>query len=206
MEFVPFRKIPRLSRTVVVTEKIDGTSGCIGVGETGILPSGEPTEKSVACVETMHGPVHIYAGSRNRWLQPGKLTDNFGFAAWVQENAKELLGLGAGRHYGEWWGLGIQRGYGLQHRKFSLFNTARWSKELTPFCCDVVPVLYEGEFSTNAVIGALHILEHTGSRAAPGFMRPEGVVVYHTAASVLFKKTVEGDESPKSAVQEQLAA
>jgi hypothetical protein len=30
-----------------------------------------------------------------------------------------------------------------------------------------------------------------GSTAAPGFMRPEGVIAYHTAAKALFKYTIE---------------
>jgi hypothetical protein len=37
-----------------------------------------------------------------------------------------------------------------------------------------------------------------GSMAAPGFMKPEGVVVFHVAGNVGFKKTIEDDESPKS--------
>lgn len=32
-----------------------------------------------------------------------------------------------------------------------------------------------------------------GSAAAPGFMDPEGVVVYVAAARTLFKKTIKGD-------------
>jgi hypothetical protein len=28
-------------------------------------------------------------------------------------------------------------------------------------------------------------------------MRPEGIVVFHTASGALFKKTIEGDEKPK---------
>jgi len=36
-----------------------------------------------------------------------------------------------------------------------------------------------------------------GSVAAPGFPDPEGIMVYHTAASQLFKKTLEGDEGGK---------
>ena len=31
-----------------------------------------------------------------------------------------------GRHFGEWWGSGIQRGYGLDEKTFSLFNAYRW--------------------------------------------------------------------------------
>jgi hypothetical protein len=36
-----------------------------------------------------------------------------------------------------------------------------------------------------------------GSYAAPGFMKPEGIVVYHVAASVGFKKTIDNDHIPK---------
>jgi hypothetical protein len=38
----------------------------------------------------------------------------------------------------------------------------------------------------------------TGSLAAPGFLKPEGVVVYHTAGNTLFKATIEDDAMPKS--------
>ena len=41
-------------------------------------------------------------------------------------------------------------------------------------------------------------LKASGSKAAPGFMKPEGVVVFHTAANMGFKKTLEHDEVPKS--------
>ena len=61
-----------------------------------------------------------------------------------------------------------------------------------------MPVLYSGVFDTNAVIGALSMLKANGSVAAPGFMRPEGVIVFHVAAGVGFKKTLEKDEEPKS--------
>jgi hypothetical protein len=39
-----------------------------------------------------------------------------------------------------------------------------------------------------------------GSRAAPGFMQPEGVVVFHIAGCVGFKKTVAKDDEPKSRI------
>jgi hypothetical protein len=79
--------------------------------------------------------------SRSRWITPDD--DNFGFAAWVEANRDELLTLGPGRHFGEWWGSGIQRGYGLPkgEKRFSLFNVSRWG-ESRPACCHVVPVLY----------------------------------------------------------------
>jgi hypothetical protein len=33
----------------------------------------------------------------------------------------------------------------------------------------------------------------------PGFMDPEGIVVYHVAANQMFKVTLKGDDAPKSA-------
>jgi hypothetical protein len=66
-----------------------------------------------------------------------------------------------------------------------------------PECCSLVPVLYQGEFSTDAVIEALYDLMAKGSKAAPGFMKPEGIVVYHIAGNVGFKKTIEGDSEYK---------
>lgn len=175
MEFRKFDKIARLTREMIITEKIDGTNGLIAIGEDG----------------------EFQVGSRNQWITPEK--DNAGFARWAYEHKDELMGLGAGFHYGEWWGVGIQRGYGLKEKRFSLFNTSRWSGDgVRPACCHVVPVLYTGIFDTHEVDYALYVLERKGSKAAPGFMCPEGVVIYHVAGNVYFKKTIVGDEQPKS--------
>ena len=175
MEFRKFNKIARLSREIVVTEKIDGTNGLIAIGEDG----------------------EFQVGSRNRWITPEK--DNAGFARWAYEHKDELMTLGVGFHYGEWWGQGIQRGYGLKEKRFSLFNTSRWSDDsVRPSCCHVVPVLYTGMFDTAQIGGTLDELRVNGSVAAPGFMKPEGVVIYHTAGNVYFKKTIVGDDQPKS--------
>lgn len=172
VEFRGFPKLARLFRECVITEKIDGTNACVVIGEGG----------------------QVAAQSRTRLITPQ--SDNFGFAAWVQANEKELSELGPGYHYGEWWGPGIQRGYGLRDRVFSLFNVKRWG-ESRPACCNVVPVLYQGPFCTERVNAILDSLRITGSIASPGFMRPEGIVVFHTASSVSFKVTLEGDESKR---------
>jgi len=190
MQFEGFDKIPRLSRNCVITEKIDGTNAQIFIPDLlDDFPANEP----------------FWVGSRNRWITPDK--DNFGFARWAFEHAEELLKLGPGRHFGEWWGSGIQRGYGLQNgeKRFSLFNVRRWAPDRdkdkfpadTPACCGVVPVLYRGLFDTAAANNVMVNLAHGGSHAAPGFMNPEGIIIYHEAAGQLFKKTVECDESPK---------
>jgi hypothetical protein len=61
-----------------------------------------------------------------------------------------------------------------------------------------VPVLYRGPFSSDAVDGVLRHLAEVGSYASPGFMQPEGVVIYHTAARSLFKKTLDKNDGHKS--------
>lgn len=189
MDFQPFPKIPRLMRDIVVTEKLDGTNAQVEVLD---LLAGDGSFMSVAT--STDGCYALRAGSRTRWITPEN--DNYGFAEWVTRNAEELFKLGPGRHFGEWWGNGIQRNYSQTQKRFSLFNTSRWS-EARPACCDVVPVLYTGEFDTNRIKGVIHNLAKNGSFAAPGFMKPEGIVVYHTAGNVMFKRTIEKDDAPK---------
>jgi hypothetical protein len=43
----------------------------------------------------------------------------------------------------------------------------------------------------------LDFLREHGSQAAPGFMKPEGVVLFHVAGNCGFKKTIEKDQEPK---------
>jgi len=171
-EFVPFGKIKRHCNVdVIVTEKIDGTNAQINITEDR----------------------EVIAGSRNRYITTDN--DNFGFARWVDENKEELIKLGVGTHYGEWWGSGIQRKYGLVNgdKRFSLFNTARWSK-WHPECCSLVPVLWNGsidDLNTNKIMQDLK--EH-GSYAVDGFMNPEGIVIYFTEIDRYLKKTFENDK------------
>jgi hypothetical protein len=164
-EFVAFPKIPRLQKDCIVTEKIDGTNGLIYITDDG----------------------DMFVGSRNRWLSEDG--DNFGFHRWAMENKDELMKLGAGRHHGEWWGSGIQRGYNLPkgEKRFSLFNVSLWSEENKPTCCYVVPTLYLGEFNTEAIGEVMYLLKENGSHASGGFMNPEGVMVFHSSANHYFK-------------------
>jgi hypothetical protein len=146
--------------------------------------------------------------------------DNHGFAQWVKANKEELLKLGKGYYYGEWWGKGIQRGYNLEEKRFSLFNVGRWVKkegydclsltegcylpqlkekqQYCPECCYVVPIIYEGIFDTKIIELALINLEACGSKASLGFMKPEGIVIYHKAGNLYFKKTIENDSKGKN--------
>lgn len=203
MEFKPFDKIPRLSRECIITEKIDGTNGVVGiVTETpeSYARYAERTDTPVFTKEVEGGIVCIFAGSRTRWITPEK--DNAGFAKWVRDNGEELLKLGEGIHYGEWWGKGIQRGYGLNEKRFSLFNVSRWTDDVRPACCGIVPTLYVGPFDTRSIASVLEKLEHEGSVAVPGFMQPEGIVIFHVASGHLYKKTIKNDESPKGLVND----
>jgi hypothetical protein len=180
-EFKEFKKIPRYSRECIITEKIDGTNGVIYIDESN----------------------NIFAGSKNRWLwgsiQDEIHNDNYGFAKWVKENQEELISkLGKGYHYGEWWGQGIQRNYGLKEKRFSLFNVSKWSDDsVRPKCCHVVPTLFTGDFTTDNIRLKLMMLEEGGSIAVPGFMQPEGIVIFHVPSGHLYKKTILNDEKPK---------
>lgn len=174
VEFREFPKIPRLNRDVIITEKIDGTNAAVVVTDGG-----------------------VYAQSRKRIITPGD--DNFGFAGWVAQNAEALASvLGPGWHYGEWYGLGIQRGYGLTERRFALFNPDRYAEAPSQLeRVDVVPVLARHTFTDNIVKYALHQLREDGSQLVPGFKPAEGIVVYHTAGRHTYKVLLENDDIPK---------
>ncbi len=191
-DFVGFPKISRYSRECIITEKIDGTNGQIYLIPIIEESWAERTDKQCLKINNFF----IFVGSKSRWITPEN--DNHGFAKWAYENAEELSKLGMGRHFGEWWGQGIQRNYGLKEKRFSLFNVRRWGDpEGRPKCCHVVPVINEGLFETQLIENALEILKVGGSLAVPGFLKPEGVVIYHVAGNLLFKKTLEKDEKGK---------
>ena len=86
LTFEKFPSIKRLKRDCVISEKIDGTNAQIYFDDQG----------------------NILCGSRKRQITPED--DNAGFATWAYTHREILFGiLGEGRHYGEWWGQGIQR-------------------------------------------------------------------------------------------------
>jgi hypothetical protein len=178
--FESYPKIPRLKRNCVITEKIDGTNAQILITEDN----------------------RMFVGSRSRWLSVG--ADNFGFHAWTQEHKDELMKLGPGRHFGEWYGGKIQRGYGLTEKRFSLFNVMKWKDQLfnLPEGVSIVPILHIGEFTDTIIDHWIQNLRMNGSRAVPGFAKPEGIVVYHMASRTLFKRTLDQDESPKGTTEE----
>jgi hypothetical protein len=179
-DFIPLQKIPRWSSEhIVITEKIDGTNAQIVINDD--------------CTD-------FKCGSRSRWITPED--DNFGFARWCRDNRETVLALGKGQHFGEWWGLGIQRCYNLPEKRFSLFNTLRWSTDEQLGRLErlngitIVPILYQGPFSDQAIEDTLADLGKNGSKASPGFQNPEGVVIYMPGSRSLYKKTF-GDNLSK---------
>ncbi len=163
VEFKAWEKIPRENPfNVTISEKIDGTNACI------IIADGEI----------------VGVQSRKRLITPED--DNYGFAAWVEENKDELITMGDGYHYGEWAGLGIQKNpLQLDKKHLFLFNTFRWNENNPnrPSCCDVVPVLYQGMLNPETIPDLLDELKNKDTER-------EGVVAYYHAFRKYTKHTI----------------
>lgn len=204
IEFRAWPKTPRLFRDIVITEKIDGTNCAIIIEE---LDVDDPGSYRLAAVERDGVLYEVAAQSRNRLITPGKTTDNHGFAAFVQHNAEELFDLlGPGRHYGEFWGKGIQGRYVNQHptiKGFALFNTEKYAtlKAWLPnpsggeVLVEPAHVIYEGPFSEKAVQDAMELMSK-GSWVSP-LSPAEGIVVFHTQSRQVYKVTLDNQDKGK---------
>lgn len=176
-EFRSFDEIARLHSNVVITEKVHGSNAQILIADDFS---------------------YVNAGSRTKWLTLDD--DNYGFARRVYDNAEEVVKLlGPGRHFGEWYGSGINSGYGLKEKRLALFNTHRWSpvkaEGKLPSWVDVVPVLYQGPWKEGLVPGVMEKLKAGGSQIAPGFMKPEGIVIRFDRNGAMFKHVFEVEET-----------
>lgn len=176
--FKAWPKIPRLENEIYhITEKIDGTNACIVILD--ISSKADPEGLLFS-----HGEAGVRLGvlaqSRTRIITPED--DNFGFAKWVKDNAEQLMiDLGEGYHYGEWWGKGINRGYGLEERRFSLFNPTKHST-----ICFNVPYISTYYWMPDERELKEQLSFH-GSYAIEGYMRPEGLVIYAEKAKSHWK-------------------
>lgn len=179
MEFKSFSEIIKLSSMITITEKIHGTNAQIFV---------HPDTNEVQ------------AGSRERWVTPED--DNFGFARWAKDNEEALvLSLGPGRHFGEWYGSGINSGYSLSEKRLALFDQrfgdaeseVMWTNR--PANVHLTPILYKGIWKENIISDTMAALKLGGSVAAPGYMKPEGVVVRFERNGAMFKQVFEAEES-----------
>lgn len=174
-EFIAWPEIKQYKNGIhcIVTEKVHGSNAQVLV----II------DESVVVNEDFSPEPIVKAGSRTRWLSPGKETDNYGFAQWVEDRKAEIVEkLGPGRHYAEFYGSGINHGYGLKEKRLALFNTRTFPPERPrPEGVDVVPVLYSGPFSPEAVQQIMLELKANGSRLVPGNLSPEGIVIHFPA-------------------------
>lgn len=206
IEFVPWPKTPRLFREIIITEKIDGTNSAVIIQE---LDFDNADPNALAQVNVDDVLYEVAAQSRNRLITPGKTTDNYDFAAFVEKNAEALVrALGVGHHFGEWWGEGIGKRYGeyvKNQRNFSLFNVDRY-RDVVLYLNDEsgrsvlvepVPALFRGEFSEDAIRDIAGELLTNGSVAAPFAPKPEGIMIYHTQSKQVYKFTFDNNDKGK---------
>lgn len=202
IEFQSWPKTPRLFRDIVITEKVDGSNSAIIIqrSETGVMDG-----DAVAFVYLDGVGYDVAAQSRNRLIYPGKTTDNHGFARFVEENAERLVELlGEGRHYGEWWGKGVQGRYHVQFKGFALFNTEKhdglytWFRDTSigDVLVEAMPVLYKGPYSEQKIRETLSELNTNGSVVSP-FDPAEGIVVFHTQSRKVYKVTLDNNDKGK---------
>jgi RNA ligase len=206
-DYPKFPKIPRFDTSFWLTEKIDGSHGLIRIekaeGDPNIALENVPKGSQAVVTDGAGAPdfegsgvYFVRAGSRNRWITPDE--DNHGFARWVWINALNLtIALGPGHHYGEWYGKGIQRGYGLDEKRFMLLHVFRWSEN--PPETDLVEVATVLDTSNGSDLSTTvtfweDMLRTRGSMHVPGYDRPEGIVIQnHTDRSVFFKHPFDKD-------------
>lgn len=206
MEFQKWPSIPRLSKErMTITEKIDGTNSAIRVRPSGIFP--DNSARLTTVIDPAGYLYDVWVQSRSRFLKATKNEDNFGFAGWVLDNATALVDiLGPGDHYGEWWGSGIQRGYGLTkgEKRFSLFHATKWMEtiKVQPGSTAVhelctVPLLYTGDFEQGAITRLKQTLRLKGSNAVEHAFNAEGMVVQLREAQAVYKVLLENDDLHK---------
>lgn len=193
--FKPMAKIPRLHGDCHVSEKIDGTNGCVEFADFGEWLGMAACSRNRRLVSILWKKDQEFDPTV-KWEGKG---DNYGFGAWVVKNFLTLRMLGYGRHFGEWWGQGIQRTYDLEEKRFSLFRVPKHMPEVFPTIgVGVVPQLGTCDVGELDLVLAQMRLE--GSTAAPGYMNPEGIVAFHERSGALLKLTFES--GPKGTTDE----
>lgn len=184
-----FPSIERLENIYcIISEKIDGTNGLIEINET-----------------------NVRFGSRNRYISFSD--DNAGFAnffkdyeARFKDAAKDITTDESYplRIYGEWFGRGIQRGYGLKDKFFMPFSFFYGEKLIEYQVPNVIApnIMYTGKFSMEVVSACMQQLKLNGSGIVKGYKQPEGIVIFFPKYNFRLKETFDGakwkDALPKS--------
>ena len=192
MSTVNYNSFPSIERLeniyCIISEKIDGTNGLIEINET-----------------------NVRFGSRNRYVFFND--DNAGFAnffrdyeARFKDAAKDIITDESYplRIYGEWFGCGIQRNYGLKDKFFMPFHLF-YSKKLIEYQIPniVTPnIMYAGKFSIEVVDACMQQLKLDGSGVVKNYKQPEGIVIFFPKYNFRLKETFDGakwkDALPKS--------
>lgn len=165
--FKGYPKTQRLGKLhFTISEKIDGTNA-------GIMVPSDPEAELIAT-------------SKNGCISVEQ--DNHGFAKWVKENEVELRKLNPGHHFGEWYGKGINRAYGLDEKRFMLFNAARYEGVDLPSVVEVETVLVKDlclEHLTGVLESIGKDMPKAGSVHVRGWPRAEGIVIRDSFGRVL---------------------
>ena len=193
--FHHFEKIPRWTKGAAISEKIDGTNAQIHIFRPWEEENPDAFDIEMAIdVQASTGYVML-AGSRNRYITPED--DNMGFAVWCKDNAAELWKLGPGRHYGEWFGEGIQKNpLNVEGKRLAMFNP-RWADQ-GPDCVEVVPQLgLMQDFIS--IDETMEELKRHGTYVEGGSGQAEGIIIYHLGSGQLYKATFDNPEGKWSA-------
>lgn len=223
-QFKSWGSTPRFHKGLHITEKINGTNA--GVSIQGFsyghhVRNEIPSDAILVVDDEKNVEYLVRAQSRKRIITPGD--DNFGFAAWVWDNAEGLANLlGFGYHYGEWYGEGIQKNpLAVKGRWWALFNTWHWGRKENLERLEAagipglttVPVLHDeqthGPADYNTIPDALEYLAVFGSRAK-GYMTvpnahkmdfhvegPEGIIVWQRETQQRYKILLREDDKHK---------
>ena len=192
MSTVNYNSFPSIERLeniyCIISEKIDGTNSLIEINET-----------------------NVRFGSRNRYISFSD--DNAGFAnffkdyeARFEDAAKDITTDESYplRIYGEWFGCGIQRGYGLKDKFFMPFNSFYSEKLIEYQVPNVIApnIMYTGKFSMEVVDTCMQQLKLNGSGVVKDYKQPEGIVIFFPKYNFRLKETFDGakwkDALPKS--------
>lgn len=220
-EFVGWPKIGRLNRDIIITEKIDGTNAAVGITAGGIVYAQSRTriitpqndnagfarwveQHADALREHLGEGLHFgewwgVGIGRNYDLSERRFS-LFNTKRWYND-VTGLMALAALRgkgvavytvpvlYEGPWTGT-----FGYKNEAGEWQSTTEAHDP--PWDAIMNTANPRPRFAPNFII---EWLQRVGSQAAPGFARPEGIVIYHRAGDICFKVTIEKDEQWKGA-------
>lgn len=185
--FTAWPKTPRYKDVpfCIITEKIDGTNGCVIVKDNEVVGAQSRNRMLIAKKD-----------GDKEWQRYG---DNMGFGEWVINNSSYLANLGNGYHYGEWAGPGIQKNpHKFEEKRFFLFDVLRYENHpyVTEPCppeeawscifkwdwfyhgtnCSVVDELYRGPIYNDVVYD---IMSQLKNKASDYGYEPEGIIIHY---------------------------